>query len=119
MRRYSDTQIGWVKVGGPTALTGALEYLVSEFAEDLFGVGLGRASGVQDEASSVEMYHGSADWILMNPPYSRTRGGQSAFDLTNLTERGSEAMPETMEESGKGRTREFACRNGGIVSCTS
>ena len=83
---YSETQVGWVKVGGPTALTGALEYVVSEFAEDMFGVGLGRASGVQNEASSVEMYHGSADWILMNPPYSRTRGGQSAFDLTNLTE---------------------------------
>ena len=82
---YSETQIGWVKVGGPTALTGALEYLASQFAEDLFGVSLGRASGVQNEASSVEMHHGSVDWILMNPPYSRTRGGQSAFDLTNLT----------------------------------
>ena len=82
---YSETQIGWVKVGGATALTGALEYLASQFAEDLFGVSLGRASGVQNEASSVEMHHGSVDWILMNPPYSRTRGGQSAFDLTNLT----------------------------------
>ena len=82
---YSETQIGWVKVGGSTALTGALEYLASQFAEDLFGVSLGRASGVQNEVSSVEMHHGSVDWILMNPPYSRTRGGQSAFDLTNLT----------------------------------
>ena len=82
---YSETQIGWVKVGGATALTGALEYLASQFAEDLFGVSLGRASGVQNEASSVEMHHGSVEWILMNPPYSRTRGGQSAFDLTNLT----------------------------------
>ena len=82
---YSETQIGWVKVGGPTALTGALEYLASQFAEDLFGVSIGRASGFQNEASSVEMHHGSVDWVLMNPPYSRTRGGQSAFDLTNLT----------------------------------
>ena len=83
---YSETQIGWVKVGGLTALTGALEYLASQFAEDLFGVSFGRSSGVQNEASSVEMHHGSVDWVLMNPPYSRTRGGQSAFDLTNLTE---------------------------------
>lgn len=73
-------------VGGPTALTGALEYLASEFAEDMFGVSLGRVSGVQNEASSVAMHHGSVDWVLMNPPYSRTRGGQSAFDLTNLTQ---------------------------------
>ena len=83
---YSETQIGWVKVGGPTAMTGALEYLASQFAEDLFGVSFGRSSGVQNEVSSVEMHHGSVDWVLMNPPYSRTRGGQSAFDLTNLTE---------------------------------
>ena len=83
---YSETQIGWVKVGGPTAMTGALEYLASQFAEDLFGVSFGRSSGVQNEVSSVEMHHGSVDWVLMNPPYSRTRGGQSALDLTNLTE---------------------------------
>ena len=67
-------------------MTGALEYLASQFAEDLFGVSFGRSSGVQNEVSSVEMHHGSVDWVLMNPPYSRTRGGQSAFDLTNLTE---------------------------------
>ena len=34
----------------------------------------------------MEALHDSVDWILMNPPYSRTRGGQSAFDLTGLTE---------------------------------
>ncbi len=83
---YGETQIGWVKVGGRTALTGALEYLEATFTEDLFGQSLGRAGGVQHEASSVEVRHGSVDWILMNPPYSRTRGGQSAFDLKGLTE---------------------------------
>ena len=82
---YGETQIGWVKVGGKTALTGALEYLEATFTEDLFGQSLGRAGGVQHETSSVEVRHGSVNWILMNPPYSRTRGGQSAFDLTGLT----------------------------------
>ena len=82
---YGETQIGWVKVGGKTALTGALEYLEATFTEDLFGQSLGRAGGGQHETSSVEVRHGSVDWILMNPPYSRTRGGQSAFDLTGLT----------------------------------
>ena len=83
---YGETQIGWIKVGGKTALTGALEYLEATFTEDLFGQSLGRAGGGQHDASSVEVRHGSVDWILMNPPYSRTRGGQSAFDLTSLTE---------------------------------
>ena len=83
---YGDTQIGWVKVGGSSAQTGALEYLAGSVAEDLFGLSHGRAGGVKHEELSVEVLHGSADWILMNPPYSRTRGGQSAFDLTSLTE---------------------------------
>ena len=48
---YGETQIGWVKVGGRTALTGALEYLEATFTEDLFGQSLGRAGGVQHEAS--------------------------------------------------------------------
>ena len=83
---YGDTQIGWLKVGGSSAQTGALEYLAGSVAEDLFGLSHGRTGGVQHEESSVEVLHGSVDWILMNPPYSRTRGGQSAFDLTSLTE---------------------------------
>ena len=82
---YSETQIGWVKVGGVPAQTGALEYMAGSVAEDLFGQTHGSAGGVKHEALSVEMRHGSIDWVLMNPPYSRTRGGQSAFDLTNLT----------------------------------
>ena len=83
---YGDTQIGWVKVGGVPAQTGALEYMAGSVAEDLFGLTHGSAGGVKHEALSVEMHHGRVDWVLMNPPYSRTRGGQSAFDLTNLTE---------------------------------
>ena len=82
---YSETQIGWVRVGGRPAQAGALEYLEATFTEDLFGQSHSRVGGVSHEETSVEMRQGSADWILMNPPYSRTRGGQSAFDLTNLT----------------------------------
>ncbi len=82
---YSETQIGWVRVGGRPAQAGALEYLKATFTEDLFGQSHSRVGGVSHEETSVEMRQGSADWILMNPPYSRTRGGQSAFDLTNLT----------------------------------
>ena len=83
---YIDTQIGWAKVGGSSAQTGALEYLDGSDAGDLFGLIHGRSGGVKHEESSVDVHHGSADWILMNPPYSKTRGGQSAFDLGSLTE---------------------------------
>ena len=85
-RSYGETQVGWIKVGGVPAQTGALEYLAGSVAEDLFGLSHGRAGGVNREVLSVELLHGSVDWVLMNPPYSRTRGGQSAFDLTGLTE---------------------------------
>ena len=83
---YGDTQVGWVMVGGVHALTGALEYLAGSVAEDLFGLSHGTAGGVKDERLSVEALDDSVDWVLMNPPYSRTRGGQSAFDLAGLTE---------------------------------
>jgi hypothetical protein len=83
---YGDTQVGWVRVSGNPPQTGALEYLAASVAEDLFGLRHGRTGGVQEEMTSVEALHDSVDWILMNPPYSRTRGGQSAFDLTGLTE---------------------------------
>ncbi len=84
---YGSTQIGWVKVGGVDAETGALEYFSGSIAEDLFGLSHGRAGGTESETTSVALLHNSVDWILMNPPYSRTRGGQSAFDLTGLTTR--------------------------------
>ena len=42
---------------------------------------------MKHEKSSVEVLHDRVDWVLMNPPYSRTRGGQSAIDLTSLTKR--------------------------------
>ena len=28
----------------------------------------------------------SVDYVVMNPPYSRTRGGQSSFDVAGLSE---------------------------------
>ena len=83
---YGNTQIGCVSVGGVSGQTGALEYLDGSVAEDLSGLSYGTAGRVEYRESSVEVLHGSADWILMNPPYSRTRGGQSAFELTSLTE---------------------------------
>ncbi len=84
---YGDTQIGWVDVGGGKGQTGALEYFATPKVVDLFNVGGGTSRGNGDqEENSVEVLDGSIDWILMNPPYSRTRGGQSVFDVAGLSE---------------------------------
>ena len=83
--QFGHAQIGCLKVGGASGRTGALEYMDGSAAEDLLGPDHGGSAGTENGKSSLEVLHGSADWILMNPPYSRTRGGQSAFDLKGLT----------------------------------
>ena len=83
---YGDTQIGWVDVGGGGFLTGALEFFHTSEVKDLFENVAGRSTGDETGDHSVGIGAGSVDWILMNPPYSRTRGGQSAFDVAGLTE---------------------------------
>ncbi len=88
---YGETRIGWVEVGGKKGKTGTIEYLGCSVLYDLLhDVEAGKLSGVKQKQSSqrhsIAVKDGSIDWVLMNPPYSRTRGGQSAFDLTGLDE---------------------------------
>ncbi len=84
---YGGTRIGWLEVGGPLSLTGALEYLLTSEMSDLFDkVAAGRSTGSNNKKHVVVIDDASIDWILMNPPYSRTRGGQSAFDVAGLSE---------------------------------
>ena len=83
---YGETQIGWIEVGGGKAQTGSLEYFATERVVDLFHVGSGTSTGNGGGESSVSIQDASLDWVLMNPPYSRTRGGQSVFDVAGLTE---------------------------------
>lgn len=83
---YGDTQIGWVNVGGEKGQTGSLEYFAAQQVVDLFNVGAGRSMGNGNGGeNSVSVPDISLDWILMNPPYSRTRGGQSVFDIAGLS----------------------------------
>ena len=87
---FGATRIGWVQVGRSRsghAKTGSLEYFVNRTLDDLFDNVAGSARGVsarRHEKHSVVVPDQSMDWILMNPPYSRTRGGQKAFDITGL-----------------------------------
>ena len=84
---YGDTRIGWVEVGGVTAAVGSLEYLRAASVSDLFDTVASRSTGKGEVGHSVEVRERSVDWILMNPPYSRTRGGQSAFDIAGLSDK--------------------------------
>ena len=88
---YSNTSIGWVSVGEPVResqelTAGSLEFLKSDNLVDMFS-NLGAKSG-GDRTSNfpIEVRSNSLDYIIMNPPYSRTRGGQSAFDIEGLSE---------------------------------
>ena len=81
---YGDTQIGWVEVGRDAGLTGTLEYLATAEVADLFGAWSGTSAGRDDNLLSLYVPDASVTWILMNPPYSRTRGGQSTFDIAGL-----------------------------------
>ena len=89
---YGKTHIGWVNVGNPVAkyknqrATGSLEFLEETVVNDLFD-DLGSTTGGDDsERNPLMIDDGTLDYVLMNPPYSRTRGGQSAFDIVGLTD---------------------------------
>ena len=100
---YGKTQVGWIKVGGPRNAIGSLDYFKESELSDFFDTVAGRSSG--DDSSSnptsnsyVSVPDKSIDWILMNPPYSRTRKGQSAFDIASLSETEREACQKKWGE---------------------
>ena len=83
---YGKTNVGWVGVGNMNR-TGSIEYIKANAISDLFSQGFGTSSGTGAAEGSVVIRHGSINIILMNPPYSRTRRGQSAFDIAGLTDK--------------------------------
>lgn len=73
---YNPSGITHVGVGGPAGMTGAIEYITGQ--EHL--------NAGDEQAGIPRMPDRSIDYILMNPPYSRSRNGQASFDVANLTE---------------------------------
>ena len=87
---YGDTNIGWVSVGEPQPKraglsTGSLEFLEQESLDDLFANLGSKRGGTGSIHHSIIVRRDSFDYVIMNPPYSRTRGGQSAFDVADLS----------------------------------
>ena len=87
---YGKTHIGWLAVGAPASnnqrTTGSLEFLKGSVVEDLFDEMGATTGGDDSERSPIVVFDNTLDYALMNPPYSRTRGGQSAFDIAGLTD---------------------------------
>ena len=95
---YGNTQVGWLAVGREKSVVGALEYFEFSSLEDLCAKITEVSVGSEEPEESVDdkkteiagkivVVEESIDWILMNPPYSRTRKGQSAFDVAGLSEK--------------------------------
>ena len=83
---YGRDQIGWVKVGGPTAAIGSLEYFKESDLGDLFTRIDGVTSGDGEDAGRwVTIEDRSLDWVLMNPPYSISNSESGAFDLAGVS----------------------------------
>lgn len=105
---YGNTQIGWVDVGNPRGkgcTTGSLELLVESSVDDLFDDMGGTAAGTVHGEGAIAVADGSLDYAIMNPPYSRTRGGQSAFDIAGLDERQRKLCQARWEHLLKRRAR--------------
>ena len=121
---YGKTNIGWVSVGkeggnsGVKGLTtGALEFLKANEIKDLFssltGSERGRATATSSSSNeTISAPEKSFDYIIMNPPYSRTRGGQSAFDVVGLSE---EQRKSCQSRWGKLLANEPAIKTAGMA----
>ena len=98
---YGKTNIGWVGVGNKNR-TGSIEYIKYTSIQDLFSEGFGRSTGSDYSDQSVVVKDSDISVALMNPPYSRTRGGQSAFDLDGLDDDERTACQDRWGELIKG-----------------
>ena len=88
---YGTTQIGYISVGEPVSgkgcTTGTLELMDAYGVVDMFNALGDTAKGKGDEKmGGIEARVNSFDYLFMNPPYSRTRGGQKAFDIAGLSD---------------------------------
>lgn len=90
---YNPTNIGLAKIGasrgeGAGVFTGSVE-LLGEHETRLFTDNYDTQRGTEIEngegVSVLSAEDGSFDAVLMNPPYSRTGGGQKLFDLSGVS----------------------------------
>ena len=81
---YHNTNIAAVAVVG--GRTGSLELLESEQITDVTGQSASTAADDLEAPTNIEVFNGSRDLIIQNPPYSRARGNRKVFDLAGISE---------------------------------
>jgi len=87
MQDYEHNNIGMCSV--KHGYTGALEFHLRDEVAELMQRNIRAAAGKPEasrQGEQITARRGSFDFVLMNPPYSRTRGGQSTFDVAGLSE---------------------------------
>lgn len=111
---YGNTNIGWIKVGGPKHSLGSLDYFTMSRLDNWFvnisGALSGGVEGNQSGGGHIEVADEKMDWILMNPPYSRTRIGQSTFDVGDLDDKQRKGTQKRL--SGIAKKRDFSVKAG-------
>ena len=88
---YNETNIGVATVF--EGKTGSFELLdkSDQIKNDMFDDNDVTSSGKEDSTPNLILKDKSQDLCIMNPPYSRTRGGQASFDIRGLDESGRKA----------------------------
>ena len=84
---YRKMNIGMMPVGGPIGKTGSLEYLdVNPIQGNLFERKM-IITGTEkkDDYAPIKIQRNTIDYVLMNPPYSRTSTDQGSFDITGIS----------------------------------
>lgn len=88
---YDAMNIGMVKFGqdGGNVYTGSLELFNPKHGQQLFNTNFEATKGTSEEDKSMNRLtapDGFFSSVIMNPPFSRTRKGQSIADLSGVSE---------------------------------
>ncbi len=104
---YHRPNIGQVAVGKPVRggrTTGSLEFLAATTARDLLDDMGGTVSETgRRRKKSIQCADASFDYIIMNPPYTRTHGGGGgAFEIGGLSDAEREECQKRMQKLNEG-----------------
>ena len=81
---YANNRIFSVKVGGDVGYVGSLELFSSEFLTQILNKTT-KTSQDDEKDTFFNVKDGSVQWVIMNPPYSRTDGKKGAFDVSGFS----------------------------------
>ena len=99
-KKYDNSNIACLSA--QKGYTGALELLEKPAVVDMFKRYVNVAYARKKEDQKFSAPDGSFDLCIMNPPYSRTRGGQRTFDITGLKEKEQDDSQQNLNRMLRG-----------------